>query len=195
MKRVRLLSTMILAAGLLATAAAHAARPRAAIGPASGPFYLGAKAGLMMPDTGGFDDAINVGVYGGYNLLGEGTQIKANLGGGTMAIEGELTLTAVDGDFSAGGVNGDWQVSALGVLAAYRFPITDDFFVKGRAGFVRVDVDHSVAGVRGSGADTDIALGGGAGWKLGPGSLELEIMRFDAGDGFDFLSVGYLWNF
>src|SRR3990172_11373409 len=132
MKRVRLLSTMILAAGLLATAAAHAARPRAAIGPASSPFYLGAKAGLMMPDTGGFDDAINVGVYGGYNLLGEGTQIKANLGGGTMAIEGELTLTAVDGDFSAGGVNGDWQGSPPRGLSAYPFPLTRGLFVHGR---------------------------------------------------------------
>src|SRR3989344_5356169 len=123
MKRVRLLSTMILAAGLLATAAAPPPRPRAAIGPASSPFYLGAKAGLMMPDTGGFDDAINVGVYGGYNLLGEGTQIKANLGGGSMAIEGELTLTAVDGDFSAGGVDGDWEGSPPGGAAGPRFPV------------------------------------------------------------------------
>lgn len=187
---------ILLIAGSVLAAQAQAAQPGSQpIGPAKGMYYVGAKGGLMMPDRGGFDDAINVGAYGGYNLVGAGAPIKANLGGGTLAIEGEATLTASDGDFSVAGVSGDWEVTTLGAYAAYRFPLSPTFFAKGRAGLVRSDVDFSVSGVSGGGSDTDLSIGAGVGFVLGAGSLEVEITRIKADDDFDFVSVGYLWNF
>lgn len=186
----------LLIAGLILSAQVQAAQPGSKpIGPAAGTYYAGAKGGLMMPKRGGFDDAINIGGYGGYNLVGAGAPVKANLGGGTLAIEGDITLTASDGDFSTGGVSGDWEVTTIGAYAAYRFPLSATFYAKGKAGLVRSDVDFSVSGVSGSGAETDISLGAGVGFLLGNGSLEVEVARIKADDKFDFLSVGYIWNF
>lgn len=181
----------LLIAGLNLAAAAQAAP----IGPATSTFYVGPKGGLMMPDHDGFDNAINVGAFGGYNLLGAGAPIKVNLGGGTLAIEGEATLTASKGDVSANNISGDWKITTVGAYAAYRFPVTAVFFAKGKAGLVRSDV--GVSGVSGvpSGHDTDFSIGAGAGFVLGRGSLEVEITRINAKSDFDFLSVGYLWNF
>lgn len=191
------LSVVLLAIGLAASANAYAARPQAAM---SGLGYLGGKAGLVMPDASGFNDAVNVGVYGGYNLFGKGAPNPADLGGGTLAIEGELTLSLVDGDFTVtvpplGTVSGDWDLTTLGVYAAYRYPVSDTFFVKGKAGLVRGKFDTSVAGVPGRGTDTDISIGGGLGWKLGQGILEVELTLIETHSDFKFLSVGYLWSF
>ena len=196
MTTTRGVSATLLIAGLLLAAEAQAAPPVSTpIGPAKSMYYVGAKGGLMMPDRDGFDNAINVGAYGGYNLVGAGAPLKANLGGGTLAIEGEVTLTASSGDFSVTGGSGDWKITTLGAYAAYRFPVTATFYAKGKAGVVRSDVDISVSGVSGGGNDTDFSIGAGVGFVLGRGSLEVEITRINAHDNFDFLSVGYLWNF
>jgi hypothetical protein len=193
---IRGVCATLLIAGLILAAEVQAAQPGSnPIGPAKSMYYVGAKGGLMMPDHDGFDNAINIGAYGGYNLLGAGAPIKVDLGGGTLAIEGEATLTASKGDFSVGGVSGDWKVTTLGAYAAYRFPVTSTFFAKGKAGLVRSDVGISVSGVSGNGSETDFSIGAGVGFVLGSGSLEVEITRIKAKDDFDFLSVGYLWNF
>lgn len=190
-------SIVLLAIGLAAVTNAYAASPKAAM---SGLGYFGGKAGFMMPDASGFDDAVNVGVYGGYNLLGKGALNPADLGGGTLAIEGELTLSLLDGDFTVtipplGTVSGDWDLTTLGVYAAYRYPLSDTFFVKGKAGLVRGKLDVSAAGVPGRGTDTDISLGGGLGWKVGQGILEVELTLIETHSDFKFLSVGYFWSF
>jgi len=151
--------------------------------------YLGAKTGFMDADYSGFDPALAIGVYGGFDLLGKDSQIAANLGGGRLAIEGELNVTAIDGD---AGAYGNWSVMTLGVYGAYLYPLTETVTLKGKAGIAHQNfkVDSSGSGAKDT--DTGLALGLGAGFKLGPGSLDAEVTLMDK---LNYWSVGYNWRF
>ncbi len=176
---------------ILALAASFAAVGTAQ---AAGKIYVGGKASYVDADLAGFDPAVNLGVYGGYNLLGRDSHFAADLKGGTLAAEGEVGLTVIDGD---AGLAGDWDMTSIAVYAAYRHPITDYFYLKGKLGLVRYEIDTSlpapalVAGALGT--ETKLAAGVGAGWKVGPGSLEAEITTYES----DVLlvSVGFHMNF
>lgn len=165
MKNRNLIISLALLGSLTAAGAAQA----------EGKIYVGAKVGVVQSDITGYDDAINAGVYGGYNLLGKDAHFAADLKGGTLAVEGEASLTIVKGD--APGIAGDWDMTSLGVYAAYRHPLTDYFYLKGRFGLVRYDI---------IGNETALAAGIGAGWKVGPGRLEAEITTYES----DVLIVG-----
>jgi len=151
--------------------------------------YLGAKAGFMDADVNGFDPALAIGVYGGYNLLGKDSAIAANLGGGRLAVEGELNVTAIDGD---AGAYGDWSVMTLGVYGAYLYPLTETVTLKGKAGIVRQDIDVDGNGSGAKDDDTGPAIGLGAGFKMGPGTLDVELTLMDD---MNYWSVGYAWRF
>lgn len=154
--------------------------------------YYGVKAGLMMPDTSGFDDALNVGVVVGVPV----TELKRPNSGiaGTISVEGELTLTLIKGDVNIsvppfGRFDGEWDVWTLGGFGVYRSPVNNNLYFKGKVGLVHSDVDVSVSGASGSGSDTDLALGIGLGYKLsGRSNLEFELTLLDD---IDFLSVAY----
>lgn len=146
--------------------------------------YFGVKAGLMMPDPSGFDDAVNVGGVIGVPV----TELRRDGSGiaGTIAVEGELTLTLVDGDVSGGG---DWDVWTLGGFGVYRSPASNNLYFKGKVGVVHTDVDANVGPFSASDSDTELALGVGLGIKLaGRSNLEFELTLLDD---IDFLSVGY----
>jgi hypothetical protein len=150
--------------------------------------YFGVKAGLMMPDANGFDDALNIGGVVGVPVmeLRPGSGIE-----GTISVEGELTLTLVEGDLDGSPVfgNGDWDVWTLGGFGVYRSPARNNLYFKGKLGLVHSDVDVSVGGSSFSGSDTELALGLGLGYKLaGRSNLEFE---FTLLDDIDFLSVAY----
>lgn len=164
-----LAAAVVLAAGLAATGAAHAA----------GKIYVGAKLGMIDFDAQGFDSAFGVGGYGGYNLLGKDAHWDADLGGGTLAVEGEVMLTAVKGDTVFWG---DWDMSSVGAFAAYRHSLTDAFYLKGKLGVVRYEIDTDfpvVAPGINTGTETALAAGIGAGWQIGPGNLEAEIATYE----------------
>lgn len=156
---------------------------------AAGHAYLGAKAGFMDAGYNGFDSALAVGVYGGYNLMGKDAAAAANLGGGRLAIEGELNVTLLDGD---AGFYGDWSITTLGAYAAYIFPLNESVSLKGKAGIVRQDIDVDRSGSGAKNSDTGLALGVGAGFKLGGGTLDVELTLMDE---MDYWSVGYNWRF
>ena len=63
--------------------------------------YFGVKAGLMMPDASGLDDALNIGGVIGVPV----TELRRDGSGiaGTISVEGELTVTLVEGDVDGGG--------------------------------------------------------------------------------------------
>jgi hypothetical protein len=154
--------------------------------------YFGVKAGLMMPDASGFDDAFNIGGVVGVpvtELMRAGSGIA-----GTLSVEGELTLTLIEGDVNVsvppfGNFSGDWDVWTLGGFGVYRSPASNNLYFKGKLGLVHSDVDVSVAGASGSGSDTELALGLGLGYKLsGRSNLEFELTLLDD---IDFLSVAY----
>jgi hypothetical protein len=142
---------------------------------AEGKIYVGAKVDVVQSDIAGYDDAMSVGVYGGYNLLGKDSHFAADLKGGTLAVEGEAIMTIVKGD--APGLVGDWDITSLGIFAAYRHPLTDNFYLKGRVGLVSYDI---------TGNESALAAGIGAGWKVGPGRLEAEVTTYEG----DVLLIG-----
>jgi hypothetical protein len=151
---------------------------------AAGKIYVGGKVGVVDADSSGFDPAIAAGVYGGYNLLGKDAHFAADLKGGTLAVEGEALLTVVKGNTNAAQ---DWDITSLGAFAAYRHPLTDYLYLKGKLGVVRYDIDPVV------GVETRLSAGIGAGWKVGPGSLEAEIAAY--GSDVRVLSAGFRMNF
>jgi len=157
-----------------AQAAEGAAQP-------SGKIYIGGKLAVADPDIGGgFDNAYTAGVYGGYNLFGRDAHYAANLGGGTLAVEGELMLTTSKGDTAR---NGKWDISSLAAYAAYRYPLGDKFYLKARMGLVRYDIGVTVEpppAPTGAGTETKLAAGIGGGVKVGPGNIELDVTTYES---------------
>ena len=179
MKTRNLVISLALLGGLAVAGAAQA----------EGKIYVGGKIGVMDADLPGFDNAYAGGVYGGYNLLGKDAHFAADLMGGTLAVEGEVLLTLSKGDAAAAG---KWDITSFGAYAAYRHPITDYFYLKGKLGLVRYDIDTTLASAN-SGIETQLAAGVGAGWKVGPGSLEAEVTTYESD--VLFLSAGFRMSF
>ena len=119
-------------------------------------FYLGASAGIMDADIGGFDEATNAGVLAGYDVYTR--EIFA------VSLEGELTTTVSDGDVEFGGTKGDWDIDTQGAFVAAR--LGDTFFIKVRYGVVRSDVSVSIAGTTVNGNDTSGSWGAALGWMF-----------------------------
>ena len=186
MKIHRTLMSTALLLGLAYTSVYAAPPP---VTPAAGNdlVYLGVKGGIISNDAPEADNAFNVGVYGGYHLLGDRARFPKNLGGGTLSVEGEFTVTAIKGD---AGPYGDWNIMTLAGYAAYRFPLQNSFYLKGKAGarWQDVDTDRSV---RWDGTDTGASVGLGAGWKMGKGAMEAEITLL--GTDVTMLSLGYIF--
>ena len=156
---------------------------------AAGKIYIGGKAGIVQADYAGFDEAINAGVYGGFNMLGKDSLFAADLRGGTLAVEGEVTTSIKDGETD---FVGDWSMTSIGAYAAYRHPLTDYFYLKGKLGLVRYEIDTSLPSFS-SGTETQLAAGIGAGWKVGPGSIEVELTTYESD--VLFLSGGFHMSF
>jgi len=183
MKNKTLAVMLALAAGLAAAGTAQA----------EGKIYVGAKGGLMMANYSGFNDALNLGIYGGFNLLGKDAQYAADLKGGTLAVEGEVTMTPVKGKFTNEfGTSGKWDDTSIGLFGAYRYPLTEAFYLKGKVGLAHDAVSTTVYSAHDK-STTKLALGVGGGWKVGPGAFEAEVTTHE-GD-VTFLSVGFHMNF
>jgi len=177
------MKTRALAAALLAIAGAVAVNAAQA----EGKIYVGGKLAIADPDFTGFDNAYTAGVYGGFNLFGRDAQYAADLAGGTLAVEGELMLTTAKGkgrDAATGG-SGKWDVTSLGAYAAYRYPLGDKFYLKGRMGLVRYDINTNFVSVN-SGTELKLAAGVGGGVKVGPGRIEADITTYES----DILTYG-----
>lgn len=180
-----LMCVVTLSSGLFGAGVAQAAPPST---PAAGNLvYLGVKGGIMDNDAPGTDYAVNLGAFGGYNLMGEGARYPRNLGGGTLSVEGEFTVSVLKGDTSA---YGDWNIMTLAGYAAYRFPLQNNFYLKGKAGVRRIDVDTDVPAAW-DGTDTGLSVGLGAGWKLNKGNVEAEVTVIE--NDITFVSVGYIF--
>lgn len=187
-------TTLISMLALCVVGNAHAAGIVPETQAAAPHLYLGAKGGIMSRDDEGnadYDYGLNVGVYGGYNFFGEQSRFGRDLGGGTFSAEGEFTFTLLKGDLDVGSTSGDWNVLTLAAYGAYRIPVSQSAYLKGRAGLRWMDVDTS-PGAPGSGTDTGLSFGIGAGFNLGGGILEPELTVMDSD--LIFLSVGFLFN-
>jgi hypothetical protein len=181
MKTKKILVTLALLGGLAASGSALAA----------GKIYFGAKAGLMDADITGFDSAIAAGIYGGYNMIGKDAQFAADLHGGVLAVEAELDMTISKG---GAGAAGDWDITSYGVYAAYRQPLSEAFYLKAKFGLVAYDIGTTGTSTSpDTGSNASLAMGLGAGWNVGPGSLELEFTTYNSN--VVFTSLGFHMSF
>ena len=119
-------------------------------------WYLGASAGVMDADIGGFDDAINAGVLAGYDVFSK--EIFA------ASIEAELTTTVADGDVKNSGINGDWDIDTRAVYVVSR--LGDRFYGKVRYGFLWEDFSVDFPGNSQSDSDSSISWGAAVGWMF-----------------------------
>jgi hypothetical protein len=179
------LSAIALLFGLTCVPVAQAAPPQTQA--AGDLIYLGVKGGFLTNDASGADYAINLGVYGGYNILGDKARYPKNLGGGTLSIEGELSLSAIRGD---AGPDANWKSTVLAGYAAYRFPLQNSLFLKGKAGLYWADTSVDTP-ANWDGTDSGLSLGVGLGWKVGSGDMEAEITFL--GSDLAFFSLGYIF--
>ena len=74
---------------------------------AANQLYVGIKGGLMKPDAGGYDDAVNGAVLLGFEFL--------DLDVGSIAIEGEYTETISEGDATFRGIRGEWDIETYAI--------------------------------------------------------------------------------
>lgn len=127
------------------------------------PWYLTVKGGLMDHDAAGGDDAVNLGIGGGYRL------------GGYVSAEFDYTTTFIDGETPSGR---DWEVDTLSAYAAMRSntPVK----LKGKMGITNIDT--------GGKDDWELSVGIGLGFWTSSGLLEVEFTQL--GDDLDFFSVG-----
>ena len=165
--------------GTFIVGAAHAVERRTSA-TEPGKFYFGVKGGLMMPDSGALEDVVNVGANLGYNF--PRTNLPLN---GTVAAEGEVTLSAMKGDVVGGG---DWDLQTIGGYGVFRSG--DAFYFKGKAGIAHQRFNVELAGVDANDTDTDFSLGAGLGMRVQESRIEVEYTWFDD---INFVSVGYLF--
>jgi hypothetical protein len=168
MKNKTLAVALAIAAGLGTAGAAQA----------EGKIYVGAKLAYTDPDVPQFDSDFTLGMYGGYNLFGKDAQFAADLAGGTFAAEGELMMSTSK---AKAGAAGKWDITSFGVYGAYRYPLSEAFYLKGRVGVVRYNLDTTLACDRSAcGINYDLAAGIGGGMVLGPGRLEANITTYQS---------------
>lgn len=144
------------------------------------PWYLGLKVGWMDADAANFDEATNLGLYGGYQLHEDVN--------GRFAIEGEYTRSISDGDIPGGG----WDIETLALYGAYR--TAGPWFLKLKAGYLDEDIGVSAGGSSIAGSDSGFSFGAGGGVRLGnKASFELEYTVIE--EDVDFFSIGYVTHF
>ena len=150
-----------------------------------GDVYGGVKAGIIMVDEDSvdIDDLTAVGLLVGFGLTPE------------ISIEGEFNVTVSGGDFEIGPFDGEIDVWTLAVYAAYRAPIADMVYLKGKLGVIYEDFEMSVSGFP-SESDTDTRFSGGVGAGLNINeqlSAEIEYTLLD--DDAEYLSLGLNYIF
>jgi outer membrane immunogenic protein len=127
--------------------------------------YIGAKTGMMMVDDAGtdaIDNLIPIGVLFGYEIAPR------------MAIEGEFNYKIAGGGFNVGLCDdkGGLDLWTLAAYFAYRYPLGDNLYLKGKAGVLYEsaswDWPCGVGGMLGGDSDTDtgLSIGAGVGMKL-----------------------------
>ena len=128
-------------------------------------FYAGAGLGLEMATD--LDSGVALILMGGLPIVEKGVA-----GPGLIAVEGELTYSVVSPSYSYTNFNSsnsvDYTFTTLAAYGVYTYDITEQLFVKGRAGLVYKSVDVSISGYNGSGSTSEIgvAMGAQGGYKI-----------------------------
>ena len=108
--------------------------------------YMGVKTGFFLIDARGVDDVIPVGIVYGRNM----TKVNPN-----FWLEGEFNFGLLGGDVPGGGDLDIWTIAAYG---AYRYPLSDTSYLKGKAGLLYQDSDFD--------DDINLSVGIGGGFQI-----------------------------
>jgi outer membrane immunogenic protein len=168
-------------AAVLLAGAAQAQQPAQ-----SGQFHLGA--GYQYIDADSLDiDALSI--RGGYDFT-PFFGVEADL----LIGLGDETIATIDGERIKGGLD-----YAIGAYAKAQYPITPEFSVFARGGYIYADAEVSAAGVTVSDNVDGWAFGAGAEWAFaGPNAVRFDYTRYDFTDGngnADAFGVSYVRRF
>lgn len=145
--------------------------------------FIGIKTGQMLLDVSGTDDITPIGVV-------YGKSFDKNL-----SIEGEFNYGVAGGDVNTGlaGVTAKVNVWTLAAYGAYRLPVSDKVYLKGKLGLLyeSAEAEASSFGATASATSTDtgLSLGIGAGFDISKELVveaEYTIIEADI----NYLSVG-----
>ena len=120
-----------------------------------------------------------------------------------LGFEAFYTFTIDEDELSEGPFTAEASIDAFGLFATYT--VGDDFYVRGRAGYARVELEFDFEGLGSVDDDTsDFAYGIGAGIRTANGALEFtylvlpefdEFLGIDVDADVDWISIGYNFNF
>jgi len=166
-------------------------------------FYVGPKVGFMQqeitcPASSGSSSSCSTGmallggITVGYNLLGKNAQFPMDMGGLSIALEGELanTLTnlqASDKVLDAGGnlvgsYTLTWKIKSQSLYTVFRYDFNDKFFAQARVGRSNYKTTGTATysgfgggttTIDGSSSDTGYGLGGGINFSSSQIRLDL----------------------
>lgn len=163
-------STRLLIAllALTAGATAHAGHP-----------YVGGKVGIMDVDLAAYDSATTVGLLVGWETRMDGPV--------SVGVEGEITTTLGDADFSSGGVTAEWNLDTYAAYGVARFG--DQVYGKAKLGVLHEDLEVTTATASVRGDDTGASMGLGVGLRVNRSvSIEGEYTLIE--EDVDFWSAG-----
>lgn len=167
-------------------------------------FYLGGKVGIMAqyvasPSGGSSYPTLAIfrGIIGGYNLLGEHAQFPVDMGGLTIALEGEITQSIIDPPFDF--YEESWKTNTQALYAVFRYNFNDKYFVQARAGNVNYQTTGEISQsgqqtqtIKYSTSDAGYGISGGKNFKSGTLRLDLSNGSYKK-DGS--VAIGYLFRF
>ena len=169
---------------ILATAATAAILATSSFAADNSP-YLIAGAGLEMLTD--YDMGVAL-------IIGGGMPLDVKVGPGKLAVEGELTYSAMAPSYSYSGATVDFTAMTLAGYAAYSFDLSKEMFIKPRLGLIYRSYDfasnysgYGSYGGFGSYTEFGIALGVQGGYKL---SKEMDLIAgLNLVDGADLIHI------
>ena len=131
--------------------------------------YLLPKFGIMSVDLNNADPLISVGLLYGIGLTE------------TISFEAELNYGFSGGEHVKDSVKGEYRISTLAGYGVYRFPVTDNTYLKGKLGLLFEDIERNLD--NGEAINTDdfgVAGGVGIGTQFGNmATVEIEATLID----------------
>ena len=150
--------------------------------------FIGVKTGQMLVDAPGTDDITSIGVI-------YGRSFDKNL-----SIEGEFNYGIAGGDVNTGfaGVTGEVNVWTLAAYGAYRYPVSDKVYLKGKLGLLYESVEAKASGfgitVSDTATDSGLSYGIGAGFDISK-ELAVEAEYTIIEEDINYLSAGLHYKF
>ncbi|WOI54666.1 porin family protein [Parvularcula sp. LCG005] len=149
-------------------------------------------------------DGVNLGI--GYSVLSvDDVDFDAvNLRAGYdfndyFGVEAETLIGVGEEDFSIGAVSGDAELNySFGAYGKAQYPVTDQFSVFARAGWVTSEVEADIAGLAIDESEDGLAYGAGAEYRFtDKHGVRADYTRYDFDDDAeaDLYSASYVYRF